>query len=108
MEATKGTVTATKMLIDRWGKIRKDLPAICLMTGEKDPFAIAIAAAAMILRAEVAVAKQVGTHFDIMAYAEEVKKEVDEIKELSVEELVKKTMDATEEIEDESEDECDE
>lgn len=108
MEATKGPVAATKILVDRWGKVTKDLPAICLMAGEKNPFAVAIAAAAMILRAEVVIAKKAGTRFDIMAYAEELKKEVDEIEELPVEELVKKAMKATEEIEDESEDESDE
>lgn len=105
MEAKTGTIVATQMIVNRWRKMRKDIPLICEINDEKDPYAIAIAAAATILRAEVLQAKKVGTEFDVVAFAKEVKKEADGIQTLSPDEIAKLVKEVEEKMEEEDDDE---
>ena len=105
MEAKTGTIVATQMIVNRWKKMRKDIPVICKINDENDPYAIAIAAAASILRAEVLHAKKVGTEFDIVAFAKEVKKEADETATLSPSEIAKLVKEAEEKLEEDNDDE---
>lgn len=94
MEAGMKEVAAVKMVVNRWEKIREEIPKICLIAQVTDPFAISLAACAAIMRAECLVAKKAGTVFAIEKFAADVAKEMNETDEIDISEVLAAMMGA--------------
>ena len=94
MDAGFGEFMVTKMITKRWENLRRDIPKMCMAAGVKDPCAVTLAAVCSILGAEACLAKQLGTNIDIMAAAKVIKADLDEVEEMSEEDLLHAIVEA--------------